>query len=84
MLNIDKIPVRMGYVARCSNLEAVYLNEETYIKENGNLLKLEEMTKETMKNLKDSYYEENSTQNKVTYGKVHFSMNSGDYKKPIY
>lgn len=84
MLIIDKIPIRMGYVARCSNLEAVYVNEETYIKENGGLLKLEDMTKETMNELKDSYYEENSTKNRVKYGKIYFSMNSGDYKKPIY
>ena len=84
MLDIDKIPVRMGYVARCSNLEAVYISEQTYIKENGELIKLEEMTEKTMGNLRDSYREENKTEAKVKYGKVHFSMNSGDYKKPIY
>lgn len=84
LLNIDKIPVRMGYVARCSNLEAVYMNEQTYIKENGELIKLEQMTQETMNILRDSYYEENKTEKMVKYGKIHFSMNTGDYKKPIY
>lgn len=84
VLNVDKIPVRMGYVIRCSNLEALYVNKETYIKEKGKLVKLEEMTNVTMANLRDSYYKENKLETVVDYGKVHFSMNSGDYKKPIY
>ncbi|RKR10762.1 hypothetical protein C8C83_2449 [Flavobacterium sp. 90] len=84
VLNVDQIPIRMGYVARCSNLEAVYMKGETYIKENNELVKLEQMTPEMMTDLRNSYYEENSTEKKVEYGKVHFSMNSGDYEKPIY
>lgn len=84
VLNIDKIPIRMGYVVRCSNLEAVYKNDQTYIKEQGELIKLEEMTQETMDTLRESYYEENKTEKRVKYGNVHFSMNSGDYEKPIY
>ena len=83
-LNIDKIPTRMGYVARCSNLDAVYMNDQTYIKENDQLIKLEEMTQETMGDLRNSYYEENETVKVVNYGKVHFSMNSGDYEKPLF
>jgi hypothetical protein len=83
-LNVDKIPVRMGYVARCSNLEAVHMNCQTYIKENGELIKLEVMTSETMVDLRNSYYEENMYEKKVEYGKIHFSMNSGDYEKPIF
>lgn len=84
VLNADKIPTRMGYVARCSNLEAVYMDDQTYIKENNELVKLEQITDETMINLRNSYYEENMTENKVEYGKIHFSMNSGDYEKPIF
>jgi hypothetical protein len=83
-LNVDRIPTRMGYVVRCSNLEAVFMNNETYIKENGDLIKLEEMTRETMSELRTTYYEENVSEQKVAYGKVHFSMNAGDYQKPIY
>ncbi len=82
-LNIERIPVRMGYVARCSNLNAVYKNNQTFIEENGALIKLEEMTEETMNSLRDSYYKENVTADTVAYDKVHFSMNSGDYKKPV-
>ena len=84
VLNIDKIPIRMGYVIRCSNLEAVYENDKTFIKENGSLIKLAQMNDENMEDLRDSYYQENKTENNVAYGKVHFSMNTGDYKKPIY
>ena len=84
VLNIDKIPIRMGYVIRCSNLEAVYEDNQTFIKEYGNLIKLERMDNDDMENLRDSYYRENKTEEKVDYGKIHFSMNSGDYEKPIY
>lgn len=84
LLNIDRIPTRMGYVVRCSKTEALFMNNQTYIKENGALIKLEQMTKETLANLRNIYFEENRTENRVEYGKVHFSMNSGDYQKPIY
>jgi hypothetical protein len=82
VLNVDQIPVRMGYVVRCSNLEAVFKDNQTYIKENDQLIKLEEMNSESMEHLRKSYYEENSSEQLVEYGKVHFSMNSGDYQKP--
>ena len=73
----------MGYVIRCSNLEAVYEDDKTFIKENGQLIRLEQMNNDNMQNLRDDYYKENKTEKNVNYGKVHFSMNSGDYKKPI-
>ena len=73
----------MGYVVRSSKAEAVFMDNQAYIKEDGALIKLEEMTEDTMTSLRDSYYEENKTEHKVKYGKVHFSMNLGDYKKPI-
>lgn len=82
VLNVDQIPIRMGYVVRCSNLEAVFKDNQTYIKENDQLIKLEEMNSESMEQLRKSYYEENSSEQLVDYGKVHFSMNSGDYQKP--
>jgi hypothetical protein len=84
MLNIDQIPTRMGYVARCSNLEALHMNNQTYIKEQGQLIPLEKMSPESLENLRTSYVEENKTEKMVAYGKVHFSMNLGDYEKPIY
>lgn len=84
MLGVDQIPVRMGYVVRCSNLEAMHMENQTYIKENGRYIKLEEMTPELREELRSSYYEENSTEKMIEYGKVHFSMNLGDYEKPIF
>lgn len=84
MLNADRMPTRLGYVVRCSNLEAQYRNDETYISDNGHFIKLEEMTTETQEGLKNSYREENQTEEMITYGKIHFSMNAGDYEKPIY
>ena len=84
LLNIDRTPTRLGYVARCSNAEAVYMNEQTFIVENGALIKLEEMTEEMMSDLKSTYKEENQTASRIKYDKVHFSMNKGDYQKPIY
>ncbi|SFC32544.1 hypothetical protein SAMN05421780_104263 [Flexibacter flexilis DSM 6793] len=84
ILNVERIPVRMGYVVRCSNVEAKYINNQTFIIENGNLIKLEPMTLNAIENLRASYIEENKTENIVEYGKVHFSMNLGDYEKPIY
>ncbi|HEY8896555.1 MAG TPA: hypothetical protein VIM79_17135 [Niastella sp.] len=84
MLNADRMPTRLGYVVRCSNLEARYMNDGTYINDNGSFIKLEEMTAETHEGLKNSYREENQTEEMITYGKIHFSMNAGDYEKPIY
>ncbi len=84
VLGVDQIPVRMGYVVRCSNLEAMHTEGQTYIKENGQYIQLEEMTPELREQLRNSYYEENSTEHMIEYGKVHFSMNSGDYEKPIF
>lgn len=84
MLNIDMIPTRMGYVVRSSKAEALFMNNQTYLKEGDELVKLEEMSEASMMNLKDSYYKENKTENIVNYGKVDFSMNQGDYQKPIY
>lgn len=84
VLGVEQIPIRMGYVVRCSNLEAMYTDNQTYIKENDNYIKLEEMTPELQEELRNSYYEENMTENRVEYKKTHFSMNSGDYEKPIF
>ncbi|MGH1338060.1 MAG: hypothetical protein ACRBFS_18205 [Aureispira sp.] len=84
LLNVDRIPTRMGYVVRCSNQEAVFMQEQTYLKENGDLIPLEPMTSDTMTELRHSYYQENAMEKKVQYKKVHFSMNTGDYQKPIY
>ncbi|KAA0130118.1 hypothetical protein FY557_02495 [Chryseobacterium sp. SN22] len=83
ILGVDQIPIRMGYVVRCSNLEAIYKDNHTYIRENDECIKLEQMTPEMQAELRNSYYEENMTANMVEYRKTHFSMNLGDYEKPL-
>lgn len=83
MLNIDRIPTRMGYVARCSKLKAQFRNNKTYILESDTLIPLQDMTEDSMQELRHTYYEENKSEKHVQYGKVHFSMNAGDYQKPI-
>ncbi|GEN74600.1 hypothetical protein [Chryseobacterium hagamense] len=83
ILSVEQIPVRMGYVVRCSNLEAIYKNNQTYIRENDEYVKLEEMNPEMQAELRNSYYEENMTENVVEYKTTHFSMNAGDYEKPL-
>lgn len=84
MLNADMIPTRLGYVVRCSNLEARYVDNQVYIRDNDGFIKLEKMAPEGQEELRDFYYEENKSEKMVTYGKIHFSMNTGDYEKPIF
>ncbi len=84
ILNVDKIPTRLGYVVRCSKTEAIFVDEKTYIKENENIIPLQPITEETLAELRSSYLEENKTEKFIEYGKVHFSMNLGDYLKPMY
>ncbi len=74
----------MGYVLRCSDKKATFINGETFVKEGETWVKLSEMSDENMSNLKNSYQEENQTAHKIEYGKVDFSMNWGDYQKPIF
>ncbi|MFC3157677.1 hypothetical protein ACFOEQ_03505 [Chryseobacterium arachidis] len=61
-LGVEQIPIRMGYVVRCSNLEAMHIDNQTYIKENDNYIKLEKMTPELQEELRNSYYEENMSE----------------------
>lgn len=84
LLNIDRIPTRMGYVARSSKAEAVFMDGQTYLKQDDGLIKLEPMTAQTLAELRASYHQENRSDEVMRYGEVHFSMNAGDYQKPLY
>ena len=82
-LPIQTIPTRLGYVIRCSKTKAIYKNGQTFIVEdNGELMKLEAQHGE-VEDLKKLYYEENVTSNVIDYKKFNFSLNGGDYLKPI-
>lgn len=83
ILPIDKIPTRMGYVIRCSKTNAIFKDDQTYINENGTYIKMTDPDIDSIKELKDLYYKENTSDEIINYGKFYFSMNSGDYQKPI-
>lgn len=83
VLQIDKIPTRMGYVIRCSKTESAYKDNQTYIIEDDGYVKLEERTINNVKELKSLYFRENISDELIEYGNIHFSLNDGDYKKPI-
>jgi hypothetical protein len=83
MLNADKIPTRLGYVVRCSNLEAQYVDNQAYILDDDRYIPLEPVTEEAQNELKTAYREENISADVINYGKVNFSMNTGDYERPI-
>ncbi len=83
-LPINKIPTRMGYVIRCSNTDAVFKDNQTYIISHGHNIKLDEITRQGFLELKDLYYKENTSTYVIDYkDKFFFSMNSGDYLKPL-
>lgn len=82
-LSIDKIPIRMGYVIRCSGTKAIWKNGKTWLVEkNNNLIELLEPDEEKVKRLKGLYYMENMTSEKIVYEGFNFSLNNGDYLKP--
>ena len=83
ILPIDKIPIRMGYVIRCSQTNAVFKNNQTYIDEKSVDTQLAEPDEDGVAKLKKLYFKENSTNEIIDYDKFYFSLNQGDYKKPI-
>lgn len=83
-LGADRIPTRLGYVVRCSNSEAVHGSDgQTYLKLCGKRVVLNAVTGKDMTELRARYSEENRTDAFVEYGSVLFSMNKGDYEKPL-
>ena len=84
VLNADLMPTRMGYVVRCSDTEAIHENGQTYIIEDGQRVLLAEMDSSGERDLRSTYFDENATDEHISYGDVYFSMNAGDYMKPIY
>ncbi len=85
ILDAERLPTRLGYVVRCSKTEAIHKNGQTFIKQNGQYLELEQASPEGMQALRSLYVEENKTQDFINYNnKFLFSMNSGDYQAPRY
>lgn len=82
-LSVNNIPTRLGYVIRCSNTTASFKNNQTYIVRNGEYVKLEEPDTEGVEKLKKTYSEENRVSNLITYDNFDFSLNRGDYERPL-
>ncbi len=82
-LPIAKLPIRLGYVVRCSKTNAIYKDGQTYIVENGVRTKLERPNGVGVAKLKELYYKENVTADVIDYDKFYFSLNDGDYQKPL-
>ena len=82
-LPVDKIPLRMGYVIRCSKTRAVFKDGKTYIDYGSEMKEMEEPTEEGIAKLKAVYYQENATPSMIYYDETNFSLNKGDYTKPL-
>jgi hypothetical protein len=83
LLPINMIPIRLGYVLRCSKTNAIYKDDQTYIIKDNKYIKLQYPTYENITELKNFYYKENLTTENIIYPDFDFSMNRGDNKKPI-
>ena len=84
-LDCTHLPVRLGYVVRCSSTRAVHRDGVTYINVDGKFQKMEQPTPDGMKELRAMYAMENFSDEYIEYGhKFMFSMNQGDYKLPTY
>jgi len=82
-MSVYRLPTRLGYVIRCSKTDAVHKDGNTYIVNNGSYVKLEEPDKVGVNRLKDLYFRENTTHDLITYDGFNFSLNKGDYVRPI-
>lgn len=78
---VEELPLRLGYVMRCSNVIAYHYSNtgETFI--DG--IKMHDTTLEDVKQITDLYYKENTEAERMIYPKIYCSLNKGDYMKPI-
>lgn len=79
-LSVDHLPTRLGYVARCSNLMAVHQDGHTYLTDGT---RLRPPTDEEREHLKGLYYKENTTAEAIEYGELTYSLNEGDFMRPL-
>ncbi|EPS45652.1 hypothetical protein H072_346 [Dactylellina haptotyla CBS 200.50] len=83
-LPVGKFPTRLGYVVRCSKTKAVHRGGATFIQREGKEdLKLEKATPGGIGELKRLYQQENMTAEKIEYKEFLFSLNEGDYTRPL-
>lgn len=83
VLPSEKIPVRLGYVVRCSNTQAKFVDGKCFIVDESGEHLLEPCAHEQEQALRDLYYLENTSAEVVHYPPTYFSMNNGDYLMPL-
>jgi hypothetical protein len=82
-LHVADIPVRLGYVMRCSKTLAVHRDGRTFIvDEDGQQLELASITPESAHTIKTLYRDENITEQRVQYPLILTSLNEGDFLPP--
>ena len=83
-LPVGRFPTRLGYVVRCSKTKAVFRDGATFIRREGEAdVRLVKPVQADVNELKRLYQMENVTADMVEYGDVYFSLNEGDYKRPL-
>lgn len=79
--DVSRIPLRMGYVVRCSDTIARFdESDQIYIDDK----KMTPASEKDTEILKFYYRQENKTTEQIYYPKFTFSLNEGDYTKPIF
>lgn len=94
--NVERLPTRMGYVVRCSAVRAEHRDGQTfYAREDDGaaaqdqaaagrqMRPLQPPDSDGVARLRRLYAEENSTARVIDYGDVPFSLNAGDYTRPL-
>jgi len=82
-LPVDRIPVRLGYVVRCSSAPAVFRDGKTHLVTDTAEEALLPPNPEQIQQVKTTYLAENTTVEKVNYPAMNFSLNQGDYMMPL-
>lgn len=84
VLPVERIPTRLGYVARCSCTEAVSAAGVPYIVgEGGELVPMVPPTAEDRAALRELYRLQNITSEEISYLPMNWSLNEGDYIPPL-
>lgn len=68
---------------RCSNTQGVFKDNQTYIEEDNEYIKLHNPNNNDISLITNLYFLENTSDSIVDYKKMYTSMNNGDYLKPI-
>lgn len=83
LLPFEYLPIRMGYVIRCSKTLANHKDGQTTVCDKSGVFQtLNQPTETDLDNLRKLYYQENTTDEHIDYGDIFFSMNDGDYMRP--